>query len=90
MTFIISCPHCCQDIEILEINCRIFRCGVYKENHQQIGQHLPKEICDKLVIDDKIYGCGKPFILIQNNEVDNKNEDLSVSSKWKPQICDYI
>ena len=28
--FVISCPHCGQFIEVLALNCRIFRCGIYK------------------------------------------------------------
>ena len=58
-----ECPHC----KIVEVNCAIFRCGIYK----QIPPHLSKE-CDAIV--DKIYGCGKPFCL--------------VNGKLEP--CDYI
>jgi hypothetical protein len=57
-----ECPHCGIGIEILEINCAIFRCGVYKDTYQQIPPHLPKTECDALV--EKIYGCGKPFQLV--------------------------
>ena len=78
MLFIVTCPHCAQSIEILEINCRIFRCGILKSNYTQINQHLSKVECDKLVNDDLIFGCGKPFELINDN------------SLWKPIPCDYI
>jgi hypothetical protein len=66
------CPHCGIMIEIVQLNCAIFRCGIYKHNYQQIPPHLPKRECDLLI--DKIYGCGKPFRVI------NK----------KLEICDYI
>ena len=78
MVLYISCPHCNQIIEVLEINCRIFRCGIYKHNYTQIYPHLSKEECFKLVEEELIYGCGKPFEIIYENET------------WKPAICDYI
>ena len=78
MTFFITCPHCNQTIEVLQINCRIFRCGILKSNYTQINPHLSKVECDKLVNDDLIFGCGKPFELI--NEI----------GKWKPVPCEYI
>lgn len=61
----INCPHCQQSILIMlnEINCAIFRHGVYKANFQQINPHENKEICDDLFNKKLIYGCGKPFRL---------------------------
>jgi len=56
---VLHCPHCGISIEVVEVNCSIFRCGVYKHNFEQIPPHLPKEECDLLI--DKIYGCAKPF-----------------------------
>ena len=56
-----NCPHCGITIEIEQINCAIFRCGIYKHNGQQIPPHLSKEECDKLKKYDKIWGCGRPF-----------------------------
>ena len=57
------------------MNCKIFRCGIYKSNGQQINPHLNKSICDELAANDLIYGCGKPFL------IDNNNNAL---------ICEYI
>jgi DNA-directed RNA polymerase subunit RPC12/RpoP len=73
---IIECPHCNELILINknEINCSIFRHGVFKVNMEQINPHLDKKSCDDLKSKDLIYGCSKPFRLI--------NE--------KPIICDYI
>lgn len=75
---IVSCPHCAEFIMIKknEFNCKIFRHGMYKSNHNQIDPHLPKELCNQLVKDDLIYGCGKPFQLSGNNN--------------EAKICDYI
>lgn len=74
MSFI-QCPHCGQFIEILQINCGIFRCGILKDNFQQIDPHLNKESCDKLFAEDKIFGCSKPFRIIEGGKI---------------EICDYI
>lgn len=70
---IVNCPHCDISIQILELNCKIFRCGVYKENMKQIDPHMSKENIEK--IKDKIYGCGKPFKINEQN---------------KPEKCGYI
>ena len=72
---IVSCPHCNQMIEILELRCRIFRCGIYKSTYKQINPHLAKEFCLQLVLKDEIYGCGGPFLI--NNLLNTEK-------------CDYI
>ena len=38
-TMLVCCPHCDTTIEIIELNCRIFRCGVLKSTGQQIDPH---------------------------------------------------
>lgn len=63
----LPCPHCKQMIQIEEINCAIFRCGIYKKNYQQIPPHLPKYFCEDLIKRDLIYGCSKPFKFITDN-----------------------
>lgn len=80
MIYIYDCPHCDGTIETeeKEINCKIFRHGVYKKNGKQINPHEKKEICDELYEKKEIYGCGKPYCLV-------KHEDT-----YKPEICDYI
>lgn len=76
MEYYIKCPHCDIDILILssEINCKIFRCGVYKKDGKSINPHASKNECDRLFKENLIYGCGKPF------KFDGK----------KLEICDYI
>lgn len=71
-----QCPHCFVEIQIHknDLNCKIFRCGIYKSTNQPIPPHASKEVCDKLFIDNLIYGCGKPFFF----------KDTCV------EICDYI
>ena len=67
---LIKCPHCDRMIEILEINCAIFRCGIYKNNYSQVNPHATKEQCDKLAQDGLIYGCGKPFKVVDGVAVE--------------------
>lgn len=57
------CPHCKIKFMVYktEIGCQIFRHGVYKSNGEQINPHAPKEFCDQMVREGKIWGCGKPF-----------------------------
>lgn len=71
MNKIIYCPYpdCNIGIEIIEINCAIFRCGIYKNDCKQIDPHLPKEECERLKKSDKIWGCGRPFQYIDGNLV---------------------
>ena len=56
---IYECPWCSTSIEISSMNCMIFRCGVYKDNLQQVPPHMPQVESEKL--GDSIWGCGKPF-----------------------------
>ena len=75
---IIQCPHCDQWIEIIELRCRIFRCGIYIKNQKQIDPHSSKKKCDDLVEKKLIYGCGKPFL------IKKQQNDFNVEK------CDYI
>ena len=74
---IVSCPHCSQLIEIVELNCCIFRCGMYQENGEQLPPHLPKIECDRLAENGLIYGCGKPFL-------------VKLEEEYVAIVCDYI
>ena len=67
MEEIVYCPWCKIPIEVIELNCAIFRCGYYKNSFTQIMPHLSQQECDKLL--DKIYGCGKPF-RIMNGKIE--------------------
>lgn len=72
--FVVNCPHCKEHIFVEQLNCRIFRHGVYKHNMEQINPHLPKAQCDQLFITNAIYGCGNPFKVVDKEAV----------------VCDYI
>lgn len=69
--YIFQCPNCDDEIVVnkSELNCRIFRHAIYKHNYEQVNPHLPKELCDNLIIEDKVYGCCKPFEVVENEGV---------------------
>ena len=72
---IIECPYCKIMIEILELRCKIFRCGIMKNIFNQIDPHLSEIKCNELIKNNLIYGCSKPFLINEINVVEK---------------CDYI
>jgi hypothetical protein len=40
--------------------------------------HAPKDICDEYIKHDDIYGCGKPFMIIEHE------------NGFTAIVCDYI
>ena len=100
----IECPHCSQMIEIIELNCRIFRCGILKVDYTQIGPHLSKLECDRLTTENLIFGCGKPFRILDTgtnsgtnsstNSGTNSSTNSGTNSGTNEQLiavgCDYI
>ena len=92
--YLLKCPHCNIDIIVkkTELNCCIFRCGIYKNNSMPVNPHLTKIECDKLVIDNKIYGCSKPFKVIKPPEIKTpelQNTELQ-NTELKVEKCGYI
>ena len=85
---ILKCPHCDEipgiqsdeqlHIIIEKLNCGIFRHGQLISNGKQIEPHAPKNICDYYILNNLIYGCGKPFRI------------LLIDNKFVIEICDYI
>ena len=73
---VFECPHCNESIVVQrnEINCAIFRHAIFRDTLEPIDPHASKQTCDALVRDEKVYGCGKPFRLV--NDV--------------PEVCDYV
>lgn len=69
--FSFNCPRCQIQIEVLmsQLNCRIFRCGVYKHNMEPINPHASLEECTSLLEQDVIYGCTQPFKILQDMTV---------------------
>lgn len=71
----VDCPHCKGTVEVIDLNCRIFRHGILKATGQQIDPHACKPVCDDLFLKGLIYGCGKPF---------------RVSDDGVAEVCEYI
>lgn len=78
MEIFIECPHCKLWMEIVQINCGIFRHAIYKNNYQQINPHASKELCNQVLSNNLVYGCAKPFRIEKIN-----NQYIAV-------ICEYI
>lgn len=85
--YIFNCPHCDMFIEVEKnsVNCSIFRHAYFftRTNGdivltEQLNPHAPKEVCEKLVKEGKIYGCGKPFRMEKNG------------NSYEIKICEYI
>ena len=81
--FIVICPQCNVPIVIEQLNCGIFRHATYIDTNQQIPPHSSKEVCDELIAEKKIYGCGKPF---QISSLSGDNDQV----EWIVQKCEYI
>ena len=63
--FILVCPYCEEHILILkaDINCGIFRHGVFKTSMESIPPHSSKQDIDTWLQEAKMFGCGQPFRL---------------------------
>jgi hypothetical protein len=75
---VINCPHCLEPVLIEQLNCKIFRHGIFISNRRQINPHETKEVCDYFTANNMIYGCGKPF------KIEAKD------SEFIAVICGYI
>jgi hypothetical protein len=77
--FSIICPHCKEYVWIDQINCGIFRHGIYKQTFEQIPPHASELECKRLIDDQLIYGCGQPFRV-----------QISLDGNPIVEICDWI
>ncbi len=77
----VNCPSCGTTIEVIALNCRIFRCGVYKSNGEQVPPHHPKDECERLFAEGLIYGCGAAFRI---------REEVAEDGSLISEVCDYI
>jgi hypothetical protein len=65
---LVTCPYCESMIEIIQINCGIFRHACYKDTLIQISPHTNEQDCINLINSNNIYGCCKPFkVMLLNN-----------------------
>jgi hypothetical protein len=77
--FVVICPYCNEYVWIEQINCGIFRHGIYKQNFEQIQPHASELECKRLVSEQLIYGCGQPFRVI-----------IQLSGIPIAEVCDWI
>ena len=68
--YFFNCPNCSEEIIVYvhELNCKIFRHAIYKENYQQVDPHLSFKECSQLISLNLVYGCCKPFEIISKND----------------------
>ncbi len=80
---LLPCPHCGYLFITtkLTICCAIYRHAVLKTTMQQINPHATKEECDRLVEENAVFGCAKPFRVIKKDNSADEYEAI---------ICDYI
>lgn len=79
--YVFPCPTCDGIVLVQknEINCCIFRHGIYRSNSQQINPHASKIEIDNLLATDSIIGCGRPFILI-----------FTPKGEGVVELCEYL
>jgi hypothetical protein len=78
--YVFNCPQCNEEIIVFkdELNCKIFRHAIYKNNYQQVDPHLPERECYELTKTNSVYGCCKPFEIIYKD-----NKFLAVKCVYK-------
>lgn len=81
VNIVLECPHCKEHVLIEQLNCCIFRHGIYVGSGKQIDPHLPKDQCVLLAKTKLIYGCGKPFKIVKKEGLENE---------YIAEECDYI
>lgn len=77
MDIVLFCPNCNNYIIIEKINCGIFRHAYYIDTNKQIDPHMAKDKCMQLINENKIYGCGLPFRIINDN-----NKYIAIKCDW--------
>ena len=83
---IFTCPHCEMIITVDKLKCGIFRHGIMKKNGKSINPHTSQIDCEKLIRKNLIYGCGKPFKIIEKIKEQSESDDIT----YEISICDYI
>lgn len=81
-SFVVKCPHCNEYIEILEINCAIFRHAAFKETGEQVGAHETREHLEEWEKEGRLVGCGKPFRLVRSSSEE--------TGEYTAETCEYI
>lgn len=73
-----QCPQCDSWTQVPSdgLNCKIFRHAHHFVTRgdeiiltTQLNPHAPKELCEKLLRENKVIGCAKPFKIIQEGNI---------------------
>ena len=98
--YIFKCPNCSDYIIVAEneLNCKIFRHGVYKDtnNFDQMDPHSSKKVCDTVVENDKItvnvigirYELNDPYICVISKLVSIDHDKGRKQNKPRLNILD--
>lgn len=62
----VDCPQCNGTVIITALNCKIFRHAVYKKTGKQVGPHSKNKYIQELINQNKIYGCGCQFRIVDD------------------------
>lgn len=65
---IVQCPHCNEYVWIEQLNCRIFRHAVFKTG-SPVHPHSTQSECELFLEKGLVYGCAKPFQILDTGEV---------------------
>lgn len=87
--YVFTCPHCEQwtEVPVGQVNCHIFRHAFFYQKMSgggitligQIPPHSPKDVCDKLIEENRVVGCAKPFRFIRDE-----------NGQYRAEQCGYI
>jgi hypothetical protein len=67
--YFFQCPHCLGGVQVQtnEVACKIFRHGAYKSpGNPPIPPHASLEECTRLLQNNLVTGCAKPFLFVFN------------------------
>ena len=67
MEVYVQCPACKGLVEVVEINCGIFRHAVRRDSGEAISPHTPRDECERLAREGEVWGCASPFRVIRDN-----------------------
>ena len=81
MDLYLECPSCKQYFVVAreDLRCRIFRHAVFRDTLSPIPPHSSKTEIETYLSQNKIYGCGKPFRVLEKE-----------NHEFYTEICDYL
>jgi len=67
---VFACPQCGGTVVVQrsEVNCKIFRHGVFRATGEPVPPHASEAECSEWTKTESIWGCGKPFHLVPDSD----------------------